>query len=41
LVNSKKAMDGHLASDSGRPERPWLLCDAMLSYALGNSTTST
>src|SRR5215475_9949549 len=32
LVNSKNVLEGHLASDSGRSERPWLLREAMLSY---------
>jgi len=41
LVNATNALDGHLASDSGRGERRWLLCEAMLSYALGNAMAST
>src|SRR5262249_43827271 len=34
-------MEGHLASDNGRSERLWLLCEAMLSHVLGNAMTST
>ncbi len=40
LVNSTTPWMATLASDSGRSERPWLLCEAMLPYALGNSMAS-
>ena len=40
VIEFNNALDGHLASDSGRSERLWLLCEVMLSYALGNSMAS-